>query len=384
MQRAHGISGCTRLSDDRERRKYRPVYHHLLYKRKSLVNRYDKYFNFRMAKASDVEGIMQFIKQEWNAKHILAVDEDLFKWQFGNHEYGDRENINVVLMTDKSDTEILGINGFIKYNRNTEGNYISSAMTKVRSDVRVPLSGVELIKRFRRLVPAAGEFSSGTNPKTMVPIASKVMKYDVGVMQQYYMLNDTITHRIASIKSPVVIRPKEYANVSVREETEFSGIEDTIHDVNRFASSVQKSPEYLRKRYFEHPYYTYVAFVIVVEGEYRAIVFGRTVTVLDSTAFRIVDVVGDKESLQFAGGYFRDYLSDKRLEYMDIFTSELPEDVVNSAGLVLNTKDQANIIPHYFEPFARENIDVWFQRSDPTLTIFKADGDQDRPNRIAN
>ncbi len=34
----------------------------------------------------------------------------------------------------------------------------------------------------------------------------------------------------------------------------------------------------------------------------------------------------------------------------------------------------------YFDPFLRENIEIWYQKSKEEIVIFKADGDQDRPN----
>ena len=39
-----------------------------------------------------------------------------------------------------------------------------------------------------------------------------------------------------------------------------------------------------------------------------------------------------------------------------------------------------NIIPNYFSPFIRENIDIYIRYNDDSTRFFKADGDQDRPN----
>lgn len=50
------------------------------------------------------------------------------------------------------------------------------------------------------------------------------------------------------------------------------------------------------------------------------------------------------------------------------------------SGFNLRSLEDENIIPTYFEPFVQKNIDIWFQSSEKGLCIFKADGDQDRPN----
>jgi hypothetical protein len=41
------------------------------------------------------------------------------------------------------------------------------------------------------------------------------------------------------------------------------------------------------------------------------------------------------------------------------------------------------IIPHYFEPFLKKNISLdyaYINKTEESYTLFKADGDQDRPN----
>ncbi|SDW87348.1 hypothetical protein SAMN05216391_12120 [Lachnospiraceae bacterium KHCPX20] len=36
--------------------------------------------------------------------------------------------------------------------------------------------------------------------------------------------------------------------------------------------------------------------------------------------------------------------------------------------------------PHYFAPFVRENIDLYFISKPKRVVILRGDGDQDRPN----
>ena len=39
-------------------------------------------------------------------------------------------------------------------------------------------------------------------------------------------------------------------------------------------------------------------------------------------------------------------------------------------------------VNHIFEPFERENVDIWVQYDNENTVFFKADGDQDRCNNF--
>ena len=53
------------------------------------------------------------------------------------------------------------------------------------------------------------------------------------------------------------------------------------------------------------------------------------------------------------------------------------------AGFKLLNYNQNDIVPNYFEPFVKKNINLLFAYKTPQnkkIRIFKGDGDQDRPN----
>ena len=58
-------------------------------------------------------------------------------------------------------------------------------------------------------------------------------------------------------------------------------------------------------------------------------------------------------------------------------------DKVRAAGFAERAPDDANTIPNYLTPPLYENTEYYFFTSDPAhFTLFKADGDQDRPNIV--
>lgn len=346
------------------------------------MNRYDEKYAFRLADISDVPAIMDFINNEWKKGHILGTNREFFLWQYGTTEYGDYNNINVVIMQDKETNKIVGINCFVKYSNSMDRMFVSSAITKVSADITIPMSGVELIRRFHDLVPAKAYFSYGTNPKTMLPIGEKVFGYHTGVMQQYYRLNMEISNFcIAGIHhyiEPSYI-PGNCSMIEMKSLSEADGRFDFEQSYKRLP---YKSKEFIQKRYFQHPVYQYKKWMIENEkGLIEGILFGREILHGNAKILRLVDFRGDTNSLSEIGNALDAVLKNGCYEYVDLMVSELPAGLAEKSGFTLLDINGENIIPNYFEPYVKENIKIYFQESEDII-IFKADGDQDRPNVI--
>lgn len=339
------------------------------------MNKYDELFDFRIATINDIDNIMFFIKEEWNPNHILAHDKNFFIWMYGND---DSDAINFVLMVDKNDDSIKGLNGFIKYSTDSTHLYVSSAITKVSNSVTIPLSGVELIKRFHLLVNAKGYYSYGTNPRTMIPIAQRVFKYDTGYMDQYYRLNskiDTFSVAVVNNKDILPVKKGSWKLFQLLSEDELFEFDFN----NDYDDHAYKSKEYIIKRYFKHPIYTYDLFFIKDDThQNRGLLITREISVSDKKILRIVDFIGKLSSLKNIGYAIDELIVTNNYEYVDFYEKGIPEDYMKEMGFIKNAGE--NIIPHYFEPFLQENIKLMYQRSDKKIIIFKATGDQDRPN----
>lgn len=343
------------------------------------MNKYDELYDFRIASKKDIDKIMLFLKTEWGEKHILANDKEFFIWQYGNEQYGDDTTINFVLMEDK-EGNLVGVNGFIPYAPFGERRYVSSAITKVKSDVKIPMAGIELIKRFRELVPANAYYSSGTNPKTMVPIGKKVFHYKTGILQQYYIVNPTVNDfKVAYLKERVS-EQRILNDIWKLKEVLFRDIKEHYDLQKQYDGQGYKSPEYIEKRYFQHPIYRYKAFGLCKENSenYDGILIAREIRVNDTKILRFVDYLGEIHNLSGIGVSLQNLLIQFEYEYADFVVGSIKEEDLEGSGFKLR-KEEA-IIPMYFEPFLRENIEIWYQKSKEEIVIFKADGDQDRPN----
>lgn len=341
---------------------------------------YDAAFVFRLATKADTNNIMDYLKNNWGEKHILANNKSLFLWQYGNTEYGDTENLNIVLMNDKSSGEIKGLSGFVRYSNDNDRMYVSSAITKVSNDITIPLTGIELIKQFHALVPAKAYFSSGTNPKTMLPIGKRVFGYKTGIMQQYYILNPQVDDfLVADIQRRVTITYVA-GQFYLKEISDLNELEGSFDFCRDYARLPYKSLDFLIKRYSKHPIYIYKVWALTDLSEnIYGILFGREITINGRTILRLVDYRGKLEYLGEIGEALNQLFVKENYEYIDLMASDLDTGIMRKSGFTLLNTDGEDVVPHYFEPFLRENVKNHYQES-MDIVIFKADGDQDRPN----
>lgn len=346
------------------------------------MNVYDKKYIFRLADITDVPAIMTYIGKEWKRGHILACNKAFFLWQYGNSEYEDYKNINVVLMCEKDSNKIVGLNCYVKYSDDNNQMFISSALTKVSQSVSIPMAGVELIRRFHSLVPAKAYFSYGTNPKTMLPIGEKIFGYHTGIMQQYYMLNRGIKDfHIAKVYPPIK-ESYNSGNCEMKEIHDLSETNGKFDFERRYTKLPYKSKKFIQKRYFDHPIYQYRKWMLEDQnGVVKGLLFGREIAYDNAKILRLVDFRGDINALSEIGKALHLVLEKETYEYIDLMVSKFPDDLLQKSGFTLLDVNGKNIIPNYFEPYVQENVSLHFQESDEVI-IFKADGDQDRPNRI--
>lgn len=342
------------------------------------MNRYDEYYDYRLASIEDVENIMEFIN-DWKENHILSRDKELFLWQYGRSEYDDYDNINVVLMTDK-ENNILGMIGYIPYSNDMNNLHISTAITRVKPGLAIPMAGIELMKRQVKLVGESANFGSGARPSTILPIFKNIFNHQTGIMQQYYMLNPKLSeYNIAKAKRPEFISYERSENKLI-EYTEFEDIESAYDFEQHFDRMSFKSKQFIKKRYFGHPIYCYKKWKILNgEDHIAGLLFGREISIGQSKILRLVDFRGDLKELGRIGEALHSIMRQEGYEYIDMVVSDLPVELMIKSGFSLLDLDGDIVIPNYFEPFVRENIKIYYQ-TNQDLVIFKADGDQDRPN----
>ena len=141
---------------------------------------------------------------------------------------------------------------------------------------------------------------------------------------------------------------------------------------------------YLQRRYFAYPHQSYDVWTVQEAGALLAYAITRTITAAETgcvPVVRLVDFIGADAVLPRIGGALDKLLHDAGAEYLDCYNAGIPAAVWAAAGLTERREDDGVIIPNYLTPPLRQNTEYYYFTNQPDgFVLFKADGDQDRPN----
>ena len=336
-------------------------------------------YSISQASKNDQIKIMAFIEKYWKPNHILARDKEFFQYEF--HGQG---KINFFLAKTLDSNKILAIQGFIPYG--TYPNcHICGVISRVHPDSRIPMLGVELMKKMLEFTKPSSYCGIGTNPKTMIPLVKRFFGRSTGIMDQFYILNSNIkNYKIAKIlDSPNCLTSPKFDHSHKLEYRLIT--KDEVNDVlNKAQVDIRlpkKTYHYLIKRYFENPRYEYKCYKISISRLHDpSLLVTREVAYDDAKALRIIDFIGDIEILSYLSQWASLEMKMYNYEYIDLLSSGIDEETLIKSGFSKKHPSSGVIIPTYFEPFIRENIDIYYEKSEDGLILFKGDADGDRPN----
>ncbi len=324
----------------------------------------------RFAEENDIDDIMLFIDLNWKKGHILGNNKNFF-----HYEHLDGERVSyAIAKNDNGDIE--GILGYIPYGKTNRD--IMTVMWKVlrTSD---PSLGLNLFKFIKDNADVRIMASPGSNPKLRG--LYKYLGYDFGEMTQWYRLSNKEEFHIASIYDnsiPTSHCPSFKYRV-------FSDWNDFAYSFD-YTGYIKSNPKplkemwYIKKRYFDHPIYKYIIAGLVNQDEkiVTAIIL-RKVEKDMSCAIRFIDCIGNINDIKYSTKALDEIMDKYNAEYVDCYEVGVNEEVFLQSGWK-KTKSTNNIIPNYFSPFVKENINIYYFSSDSDIVLFKGDGDQDRPN----
>jgi hypothetical protein len=327
---------------------------------------------------------MAFIDQYYRAGHPLARHRQLFDWQYGN---GPGHRYNIVLAVEPSSSEVLGMIGFIDSRRYDEAlgpdNCIWLTMWQVNPRARIPSLGLVLLKFLQEHIEHKILASSGI--RAALKPMYRAMGFEVTDLSHHVLLNPAVAeHHLAVIPRDFSPLPAAVSSgVQLRLLTNDNFSLETDQFPARFDRTPTKSAVYFYNRYVRHPFYEYQVYLVREQSRPVGLVACRIVAQDGWRAMRIVDVLLDPRHLVHLGAPLRDLIVAADCEYGDLLQSGLDESLLLAAGFGTVTKGSGVIVPNYFEPFVRENVQIsaCFRGADrATFVVCKADCDQDRPN----
>ncbi|PPR16754.1 MAG: hypothetical protein CFH33_00501 [Alphaproteobacteria bacterium MarineAlpha9_Bin3] len=328
----------------------------------------------------EIINLQKFINNHWKSNHILSKNITLLNWM-----YKRCEGLNFLLA--KKNKKIIGILGFIKNSNFNNNDFIRDiiwlALWKVVEEKAYPGLGIIMLKKLEKINPNIDIAVLGIN-KSLPPVFS-ALKYYSATMEHYYIVNPKVKNfsiinidRKNKIPYPKLPKHKIIYKRIYRKEL-LSG--NYNYYSNNF--TCYKSSAFFINKYLDHPIYKYKIFHIENSSRQFALIVIRKISINNTNVIRIVDFEGDEALIAYIGGFLLNLLDSENAEYIDFLQYGINKSYFFDAGFKLLNYNQRDIVPNYFEPFVKENINLLFAyKTQPSnnIRIFKADGDQDRPN----
>lgn len=339
------------------------------------MNQFDELYEFRMASENEIDKIMAFIGRYWgNPNHILATDRDFFVYEYCTLGFP-----SVFLAIEKTSKEIAAMQCLYFY----EKEYIAgksdmaTGMFLANPSCHTPFIGIELHKRVLDILKPRSYIAPGVNLRTSAPLLKRFLKHRVERMRQFYILGNNKEFNVADIKKVSKAESKfSYKQLDMKYFSTADEMYAEFDDESFRSRMPYKDRWYIERRYFNHPIYKYKLYGITN----RTVIVFREIMVEKTRILRIVDILGEPGNIRYAANAFQNLINIGQYEYLDIYEQTMDENDLHAAGFVERLQDDINIIPNYFEPYVKRNVEIWVNRRDEISYCFKADGDQDRPN----
>lgn len=105
--------------------------------------------------------------------------------------------------------------------------------------------------------------------------------------------------------------------------------------------------------------YAYSFFAITdCDGRIAAILIARVCGDGEANCLRIVDLIGDAAYLACVRTQIQELLQAENYEYIDFLEFGLEDQLLKNGGFINRGEYADVIVPNYFEPFLRENVDL--------------------------
>ena len=338
------------------------------------MNLIQKNFQFRIAKKIEINQIMRFIKLYWTKNnHLCGRNKKIFEY-----EYCYNDKVNFMIAINKKDKKINAIMGFIPYSKNKKNLHICGSMLLVKPNIKFPFLGIETMKNLLKKIQPKSYCGIGTNSLSLIPLIEKFFNRYTSKMVHHYFLNQKVKKfKIANIKKNLKYN-FDSKKIDYEQIENFNNVKKKIK-LNKIKTNLPfKSESYIEKRYFNNPSFKYKFFII----NKKDLLIGREIYFkkYNRKIFSLVDFIGSINQLGRINNLLEDLIYKENYEYIDILCTDNISNILVKSGFKIKYPKDKNVIPIYFNPFIRKNIDIFYETSDKKMVFFKADSDQDRRN----
>lgn len=334
-------------------------------------------YTVRLCRKEEYDKLIAFLHDYWNPNHVFCRNKEIFEFQHGEGENG---TYDFVIAVNNETQDIHAVLGFIRlsqYSNKFKNNekVIYGALWKARNDVKDKESGklgLAILQYLMHSYPDCIYATLGLSLDSQT--VYKGLHFNFGKMNHYYIASRYCDKFLIAENPFVNKQPNINNEYSIKEIKKIpQGFDPYYYP--------EKDEEYVRNRYLNHPYYHYRLIGIFRKDELFSVWIIRDVEVENSKCLRIVDMLGNIGEIKDINGNIQEFLKENEAEYIDCYNHGIDEGCFVNMGFRIKGEDE--IIPNYFEPFEKRNVDIFYAYSgNKEIVIFKADGDQDRPNLL--
>ena len=330
-------------------------------------------YTFRIASLRDKEAIIEFMNTHWGSEHPLVNLPDYFAYYYTDG--ADKNKLHFALAEQEG--KLAAIAGYIPANsRPVQDIWVSLWV----ADKKAMGSGLDLMAALPQITGCNTIACNNIRPETR-PFYD-FLGYKTDRMGHFYRLapkGNIADYKVARLQTAEIYPVDGEGELTL------------LPDAKALVSSGFIPPEkhnpykdlaYIQKRYYEFPRQKYMVYAGALPGEpIAALLVARKIPVLGTNVLRIVDCIGDAAFLPQLGRAIENLLVEAEAEYADFYSAGLAPEILTKAGFTQRVEGDSNILPNYLDPPLFENTDYYYFTNNPIgFTMFKADGDQDRPN----
>lgn len=321
----------------------------------------------RLAGPEDIELVMAFYRKQWNPEHPLGMFRELMEFQHlveGDFRY----------VIAEENGELCGVMGYILYNEEEHPD-LSTTMVCTSEHTDGILS-LEMTEYLERQIKSRYHYGVGMNPD----VAGRIVRARGGWlerMRHFYRLNDREQYKIACInRKEIVSLPKEDKR-ELKEIYTVAEFEECLDEEWLRSRICYKSKAYFVRRYWQHPVYIYRFW-----RWKDSMLIGRIQDYDGAKVLRISEWIGEDSELEGIGVGLDRVMRAEDIEYTDMYCYGISPDDMKRAGFTERREVDENVIPNYFNPFVRENKEIYLslgREYEKGFHAFRGDSDQDRP-----
>lgn len=317
--------------------------------------------------------LQNFISINYKKDHVIVKSSKIINFFFLNKL---KNKINFIgsFLNNKL-VSIIGILNNRHWDKSLKSDMqLSLWINKKKNSV----SGLETIKFILNELKPYSLLTSGLNLQTSGKIFSmigKVKKYD-----HFYICNPKLKKNVS--------KNLNFFNIKFSNKEKKLSIEKSykLISIPKYSYFPKKSEMFFLNKYTRNPFYNYFYLNFKSQNKIYFFFICREIYIkkLKKKILRIVDFYGNFPKNMNFKNIITSFLIENNYEYIDFVIYGINHKKLKDIGFEIKNNNQ--IIPNYFEPFVKKNIDlnlaIIVNPYGDKLVSVKGDSDQERPNKI--